>query len=36
MKANLHTRYGPPHLLQFKEVDKPAPKDNEILIAIGA
>ena len=36
MKAILHTQYGAPDLLQFKEVDKPAPKDNEVLIAIHA
>ena len=36
MKAILHTQYGPPDLLQFKEVDKPAPRDNEVLIAIHA
>ena len=36
MKAILHTQYGTPDLLQFKEVDKPAPKDNEVLIAIHA
>src|SRR4249920_2094136 len=36
MQAILHTQYGPPDLLQFKEVDKPAPKDNEVLIAIHA
>src|SRR5712671_4055669 len=36
MKAILHTQYGPPDLLQFKDVDRPAPKDNEVLIAIHA
>ena len=36
MKAILHSQYGAPDLLQFKEVDKPAPKDNEVLIAIHA
>src|SRR6195256_4101113 len=36
VKAVLHTRYGPPDCLQFKEVDKPTPKDNEVLIAIHA
>jgi NADPH:quinone reductase-like Zn-dependent oxidoreductase len=36
VKAILHTRYGPPDLLQLKEVDKPAPKDNEVLIAVHA
>ncbi len=36
MKAILHTRYGSPDLLQFQEVNKPSPKDNEVLIAIHA
>jgi NADPH:quinone reductase-like Zn-dependent oxidoreductase len=36
VKAILHSQYGAPDLLQLKEVDKPAPKDNEVLIAIHA
>jgi NADPH:quinone reductase-like Zn-dependent oxidoreductase len=36
VKAILHTQYGAPDLLQLKEVDQPAPKDNEVLIAIHA
>lgn len=34
MKAVLHTRFGPPDELQLVEVDKPIPKDNELLIQI--
>ena len=36
MKAAVYTRYGPPDVLHLEEVEKPNPKDNQLLIRVFA
>ncbi len=36
MKASVHTKYGSPDVLRLMEVDRPVPKDDEVLIRVRA
>ena len=36
MKAAVHTRYGPPEVVRVTEVDRPAAKENDLLVKIHA
>lgn len=36
MKAVMSTKYGPSDVLQLREVEKPAPGDDEVLVKVAA
>jgi len=36
MRAAVHTSYGPPEVVRIAEVDKPTPKNNQVLVKVHA
>ena len=35
MKAAYYERYGPPEVVEIREVDPPIPSDDEVLVRVG-
>ena len=36
MRAVVHDRYGPPEVLEVREIPRPVPKDDEVLVNVRA